>query len=71
MKPYEIKSELMARNIRQRAIARECGVGDSCVSMVIRHSDIAISRPVAEAIARKIELPIELVFTCYARQKAA
>jgi len=67
----KIQSWLAAKGIRQRDIARECGVSDATVHKVIQNPDVITSRRVAAVVAIKIGKPIENVFPGYAKKEAA
>lgn len=68
MKANEIKAALVLKKVRQRTIARECGVSDTQVARVIMLCDFKVSTRVAAKIAEKIGKPLEAVFPVYARK---
>jgi len=58
----KIQALLVEKGIRQRVIARECGVTDATVHKVIQAPDEVVSSRVAEANAPKSGQPHAAVF---------
>ncbi len=63
MTPHEIKVEIYRRRDRgltMAKIARDLGVSRQSIALVIEGR--ATSRPIAEAVASAIDMPVEIVF---------
>ena len=63
MTPIEIKEKLKERKIKQREIARQCGVSEMQVSRIVNRKEI--SDRVMQAVARAIDMDHRAVFPEY------
>lgn len=64
MHPADIQAALKKKGITQKQIAEELGVSQFHVSEVINDAETRRSQRVMRAVAEKIGLPVEEVFSC-------